>query len=130
MVYVWRACTICMHKYSARMQGRGLARLAPFQYLCGMLNPKTLDDLARRISGAVPAGVKDLQADLEKTLRAQLQSTLGKLDLVTREEFDVQAKVLARTRARVEELEKQVAELESRLLKPRENWDEGESDGD
>ncbi len=95
-----------------------------------MLNPKTFDDLAKRLSDAVPTGVRELQADLEKTMRAQLQAALARLDLVTREEFDVQAKVLARTRAKVDDLEKRVAELESRLLKPAENWDDGNSDGD
>jgi BMFP domain-containing protein YqiC len=95
-----------------------------------MLNPKTFDDLARRLADAVPSGVRELQTDLEKTLRAQLQATLSKLDLVTREEFDVQAKVLARTRARLEELERQVRDLEASLLKPAEDWDNGSSDGD
>ncbi len=77
-----------------------------------MLNPKIIDDLARQISNSIPGGIKDLQQDVEKNTRALLQSTFAKLDLVTREEFDVQSKVLARTRARLEELEKQVAELE------------------
>jgi ubiquinone biosynthesis accessory factor UbiK len=95
-----------------------------------MLNPKTLDDLARRLADAMPSGVKELQADVEKNMRAQLQSGLSRLDLVTREEFDVQAKVLARTRAKLETLERQVAELEARLLKPAENWDDPNSDGD
>jgi BMFP domain-containing protein YqiC len=53
---------------------------------------------------------------LEKNLRATLQATLSKLDLVTREEFDVQTKVLARTRAKIEALEKVVADLENQLL--------------
>lgn len=95
-----------------------------------MLNPKTLDDLARRLAEAMPGGVKTLQSDVEKNLRAQLQAGLARLDLVTREEFDVQAKVLARSRAKVDELERRVAELEATLLKPLENWDDPDSDGD
>ena len=95
-----------------------------------MLNPKTLDELARRLADAMPSGVKELQADVEKNMRAQLQSGLSRLDLVTREEFDVQAKLLARTRAKLETLERQVAELETRLLKPTDNWDDPTSDGD
>ena len=54
---------------------------------------------------------------MEKNLRAAVQAALAKLDLVTREEFDVQTKVLARSRAKIEQLEKQVAGLEAELLK-------------
>jgi BMFP domain-containing protein YqiC len=79
-----------------------------------MLNPKIIDDLARQISNLVPSGVKDLQADVEKNIHTLLQGAFAKLDLVTREEFDVQSKVLARTRAKLEELERQVAELEQK----------------
>ena len=82
-----------------------------------MIDAKFLDDLAHRLSSAVPPGVRNVQADLEKNLRATLQATLSKLDLVTREEFDVQTKVLARTRAKLEELEKVIADLEHQLLK-------------
>jgi ubiquinone biosynthesis accessory factor UbiK len=104
--------------------------MRPIQYRKAMLNPKNLDDLARRLADAMPSGVKNLQSDVEKNMRAQLQAGLSRLDLVTREEFDVQAKVLARTRAKLETLEQQVAELEARLLKPAENWDDPNSDGD
>jgi BMFP domain-containing protein YqiC len=79
-----------------------------------MLNPKIIDDLARQISNLVPTGVKDLQADVEKNIRTLLQGTFARLDLVTREEFDVQSKVLARTREKLEALERQVAELEQK----------------
>lgn len=81
-----------------------------------MLDAKFLDDIARRLSGAMPDTAKAVQADLEKNLRAATQSVFARLDLVTREEFDVQCKVLARSRAKIEQLEKQVAELEARLL--------------
>ena len=82
-----------------------------------MLDAKLLDDIAKRLSGAVPASAKAVQADVEKNLRAATQSVFSRLDLVTREEFDVQRKVLARSRSKIEHLEKQVAELEARLLK-------------
>lgn len=96
-----------------------------------MLNPKTFDDLAKRLTDALPTGVKDLQQDLDKTLHASLQAALAKLDLVTREEFDVQAKVLARTRAKVDALEQQVRDLEQRLLKERgADWEDPNADGD
>jgi BMFP domain-containing protein YqiC len=83
----------------------------------------------------MPGGVKDLQSDVEKNLRAQLQAGLSRLELVTREEFDVQAKVLSRTRAKLDALEQQVARLEAQLLKPAGDWsdpasDDPDSDGD
>jgi len=81
-----------------------------------MLDAKLLDDIAKRLSSAVPASAKAVQADVEKNLRAATQSVFSRLDLVTREEFDVQCKVLARSRSKIEQLEKQVAELEARLL--------------
>ena len=79
------------------------------------LDPKLLDDLARKLADAVPPGLKALKADLERNFRAMLQSALGKLDLVTREEFDVQAGVLSRTRQKLEELSQRLAELETAL---------------
>jgi len=82
-----------------------------------MLDNKVLDDIARRLSGAMPATAKAVQNDLDKNLRAATQAVFAKLDLVTREEFDVQRKVLARSREKIEQLETQVAELEARLLK-------------
>jgi BMFP domain-containing protein YqiC len=79
------------------------------------LDPKLLDDLARKLADAVPPGLKDLKADMERNFRVMLQTTLGKLDLVTREEFDVQAGVLSRTREKLEELSQRLAELETAL---------------
>ncbi len=76
------------------------------------MDPKTIDDLARRLYDAVPGSVRGFQADLEENFKAILQSALGKLDLVTREEFDVQTGVLRRTRAKLEALEKRLEELE------------------
>jgi len=81
-----------------------------------MLPPKALFDTlstqaSRLFSGEVPLP----PAELEAQLKALLQSALGRLDLVTREEFDSQMTVLARTRARLEALEAKVAELEERL---------------
>lgn len=79
------------------------------------LDPKILDDLARKLADSVSPGLKDLRVDLEHNFRAMLQSVLGKLDLVTREEFDVQAGVLSRTRQKLEELSQRLAELEAAL---------------
>jgi hypothetical protein len=80
-----------------------------------MLNTKFIDDLARQISDSIPAGVKGLQADVEKNVHTLLQGALGKLDLVTREDFDAQAAVLRRTREKLEALEKAIAELEKKI---------------
>jgi BMFP domain-containing protein YqiC len=79
-----------------------------------MLNTKFIDDLARQISDSLPAGVKGIQQDVEKNVRTLLQGAFARLDLVTREEFDVQTRVLMRTREKLEALEQQVAELEGK----------------
>ena len=80
-----------------------------------MLNSKTLDELAARIGKAFEASPAK---DIEKNVKALLQSGLSRLDLVTREEFDVQAEVLRKTREKVERLEAVVAELEARTAPP------------
>lgn len=79
-----------------------------------MIDTKTIDQIVNTLRGVLPP---NLTQDMEKNLRAALLSVFGRLDLVTREEFDVQTAVLARTRAKLEELEKQVAALENTLLK-------------
>ena len=77
-----------------------------------MIDPKHLDDLAQKIAGSLPSGLQVLKEDMERNLRAVLEAALAKMDLVTREEFDVQSAVLARTREKLQRLEAQVAELE------------------
>jgi BMFP domain-containing protein YqiC len=77
-----------------------------------MLDPKHLDDLASRLAGSLPRGLQALQADINRNVRATFEAGLARLDLVTREEFDVQAAVLTRTREKVAALEARVAELE------------------
>ena len=77
-------------------------------------DPKQLDELTDRLVGLLPRGIRDMQTDVEKNIRALLQSTFAKMDLVTREEFEVQTAVLARTREKLEQLEKQIHELESK----------------
>lgn len=76
------------------------------------MDPRSLDDLARRLASAVPPGVAALRRDLEENFKAVLQAGLSKLDLVSRQEFDVQAGVLRRTREKLEALEARLAELE------------------
>lgn len=75
-------------------------------------DPRSLDELARRLAEAVPPGLTALRNDLEQNFKAVLQSGLAKLDLVTRQEFDVQSGVLKRSRERLEELERRLAALE------------------
>lgn len=75
------------------------------------LNP--IDELARRLSSLVPPGLREGREELQENFKAVLQSGLAKLDLVTREEFEVQRAVLLRTREKLEALEQLVAELEA-----------------
>jgi len=82
-----------------------------------MFDPKILDDLSKRLSDALPDGLRVVREDIDKNVRAAVQSTLAKLDLVTREEFDVQVAVLGRSRALLDALAERVAELERQLLK-------------
>lgn len=80
-----------------------------------MLDPRTLEDMARRFVDGLPSGVRQLHSDLEKNAQVALQGALARLDLVTREEFEVQRGVLSRTRTRLETLEERVATLEAAL---------------
>lgn len=75
-----------------------------------MLDSKIIDDIGRRISGLI---AESPVADLEKNLRPLLQSVFAKLELVTREEFDVQTQVLLRTREQLTQLEQRLAALET-----------------
>jgi hypothetical protein len=84
------------------------------RYVELMIDPKLFDDLSQRLAASVPKGVQLLQEDLSRNFRGVIEAGLSRLDLVTREEFDVQQAVLARTRQKLEALERQVAELESR----------------
>ncbi|OKP01491.1 ubiquinone biosynthesis accessory factor UbiK [Xenorhabdus eapokensis] len=80
-----------------------------------MLDPKKIEQIARQLHNAMPKGVKEFGDDVEKKLRAVLQSQLSKLDLVNREEFDVQTQVLLRTREKLAAMEQRLHELEARL---------------
>jgi len=79
-------------------------------------NPKQLDELTDRLVNMLPKGAREVQSDVEKNIRALLGNVFAKMDLVTREEFDIQTAVLARTREKLEALEKQLADLESKYL--------------
>lgn len=88
-----------------------------------MIDLDQLDELARRLSSLVPPGLRgesaqELRNELQQNFRAVLQSGLSRLDLVTREEFEVQRAVLLRTREKLEQLERTVASLESQADAP------------
>jgi BMFP domain-containing protein YqiC len=76
------------------------------------MEPSSINELAQRLLASLPAAVRGAQLDLENNFRAVLRSSLGKMDLVTRDEFDAQTKVLERTRARLAALEARLAQLE------------------
>ena len=80
-----------------------------------MLNAKTFDEIAARIGEIIE---NSPAKDIQQNVKAMLSSSLARLDLVPRAEFEVQAQVLLKTRAKVEALEKRLAELEERLARP------------
>ena len=77
------------------------------------MDARSIDDLARRLAAAVPPGITALRRDLEDNFKAVLQSGLARLDLVSRQEFDVQSAVLRRTREKLEALDARLATLEN-----------------
>jgi BMFP domain-containing protein YqiC len=77
-------------------------------------DPRLIDELARRLAGSVPESVLAVRRGLEQNFKGVLRSQLAQLDLVTREEFDVQASVLKRTREKLAALERRLAELEEK----------------
>ncbi len=91
-----------------------------------MIDPNFVEDMVKRLSEAVPPALQAIKSDLERNIRAVLQSAFAKLDLVTREEFDAQVGVLAKTRAKLEALEKQISSLEAQHSKtPRQSKKDG-----
>jgi len=82
-----------------------------------MKDKNFLNDLANRLSKALPESMQKMQKDLEKNFHVILQSAFNKMDLVTRDEFDAQTKVLARSRKKIEELETAVKSLEKHMKK-------------
>lgn len=77
-----------------------------------MEKPPQIEELAKKLSEFMPSSVQNIQSDIEKNIRVGLESGLRKMNLVTREEFDIQTAVLKRTREKLEKLEKIVDELE------------------
>ena len=82
-----------------------------------MFDPKKIDEIASRLADSMPPGLDAIRTDLEKNIRAALQGVLNNMDLVTREEFEVQKAVLAKTRQKLETLEQQLQTLEAQMTK-------------
>ena len=80
-----------------------------------MIDPKKIEEMASKIHAALPPGIKSLGEEVDKKVKQVLQAQLNKLDMVSREEFEVQTKVLLRTREKLPALEAKLAELEARL---------------
>lgn len=103
---------IVVHLFIVKSQSRMNTSLPEGSY--EMEQKSTFDDLAKKITSLLPGNVVQLQQDLESNIKALLQSTLSKMNLVTREEFDVQEALLQRTREKLDKLEKLLQELEAK----------------
>ncbi|MCZ7832918.1 ubiquinone biosynthesis accessory factor UbiK [Atlantibacter hermannii] len=79
-----------------------------------MIDPKKIEQIARQVHESMPKGIREFGDDVEKKIRQVLQSQLTRLDLVSREEFDVQTQVLLRTREKLAALEQRISALEGR----------------
>ncbi|MFC3394516.1 ubiquinone biosynthesis accessory factor UbiK [Brenneria rubrifaciens] len=80
-----------------------------------MIDPKKIEQIARQVHESMPKGIRELGDDVEKKIRQVLQTQFTRLDLVNREEFDIQTQVLLRTREKIAQLEQRLSELEARL---------------
>lgn len=76
-----------------------------------MFDPKQFDDLAKKLFSTLPSSLQNIENDIQQKFKEILQATFTRMDLITREEFDVQCKVLARTREKLELLEQQIDNL-------------------
>lgn len=78
-----------------------------------MFNAKKIEEIAKQITDAIPPSVKNVATDIEEKTKTVLQRKLSQLDVVTREEFDVQTQVLIKTREKISDLEAKIAQLEA-----------------
>ena len=84
-----------------------------------MYNDGKIETLVKQILAAMPVDLRQAKADMEKNLKAIISAGLAKMDLVTREEFDVQAELLARTRASLEKIQRHLTELEEKISRKK-----------
>ncbi len=80
-----------------------------------MINAKKIEEIAKQVTDAIPSSLKNVANDIEDKTKTVLQRKLSQLDVVSREEFDVQTQILLKTRAKLTELEKKIAELEAKI---------------
>jgi BMFP domain-containing protein YqiC len=80
-----------------------------------MINTKKIEQIAKQIHESMPKGLREFGDDAEKNIRQVLQAQFSRLDLINREEFDIQTQVLLRTREKLVQLEQRIIELESKL---------------
>ncbi|WP_019212516.1 ubiquinone biosynthesis accessory factor UbiK [Yersinia massiliensis] len=80
-----------------------------------MIDPKKIEQIARQVHESMPKGIREFGDDVEKKIRLVLQAQLTRLDLVNREEFDVQTQVLLRTREKLALLEQRLGQLEAKF---------------
>lgn len=80
-----------------------------------MINAKKIEDIAKQVTDAIPPGLKNFASDFEEKTKVVLQKKLAQLDVVTREEFDVQTQVLLKTRAELAKLAEKLNQLEHQL---------------
>lgn len=85
-----------------------------------MINAKKIEDIAKQVTDAIPPGLKNLANDFEDKTKTVIQRKLSEMDVVSREEFDVQTQVLLKTREKMAELEAKVEKLESLLAQSSE----------
>ncbi|MFU2315879.1 ubiquinone biosynthesis accessory factor UbiK [Rahnella sp. PCH160] len=79
-----------------------------------MIDPKKIEQIARQVHESMPKGIREFGEDAEKKIRQVLQAQFSRMDLVNREEFDVQTQVLLRTREKLAVLEQRLAALEGK----------------
>ncbi len=77
-----------------------------------MSNTQNIEDMVRKLTEALPAGIKDLEAEAKKQFKTVLESGMTKMDMVSREEFEIQKKVLEKTREKVDDLEERLSKIE------------------
>ncbi|WP_413530359.1 ubiquinone biosynthesis accessory factor UbiK [Rahnella inusitata] len=88
-----------------------------------MIDPKKIEQIARQVHESMPKGIREFGEDAEKKIRQVLQAQFSRMDLVNREEFDVQTQVLLRTREKLTALEQRLAALESKLTDAEKSQD-------
>jgi len=109
------ACTIlgCQWAFSPESRLMRLVFSDRVRYQTGM-SDNSIESLAKKLAESIPEGLRSMREDLEANFRGVLRTGIGKLDLVTREEFEVQEAVLARTREKLERLEAKLEEIEKK----------------